>query len=87
MVQPTVNTILPRSPFFLLFVPQNIDRYNKMRSNVCVNEMVPLGPYAAVVKGKIFFDNNGSKVVFFPRDEITDPPSTTVLPIDRHGFD
>ena len=32
-----------------------------MRLNVCVNEMALFGSYAAVVKGKIFFDSDGSK--------------------------
>ena len=32
-----------------------------MRSNVCVNEMAPFGPFAAFVKGKTFFDSHGEK--------------------------
>ena len=54
-----------------------------MRLNVCVNEIALFGPCAAIVKSKTFFDSDGSKEVC-PRDEIVDPPGTTVLPIDRH---
>ena len=56
-----------------------------MRLNVCVNEMALFWPRAAVVKSKTFFDSDGSKEVC-TRDEIVDPPGTTVLPNDRHGF-
>ena len=57
-----------------------------MRLNVCVNEMALIAPYAAVVKDKTFFDRDGSKGEVCPRDEMSDPPGTAVLPIDRHGF-
>ena len=57
-----------------------------MRLNLCVNEIALFGPYAAVVKGKTFFNSDGSKGEVCPRDEIADPPSTNVLFIDRHGF-
>ena len=32
-----------------------------MGLNVCVNEIAPFGPYAAVAKGKTTFDSDGSK--------------------------
>ena len=69
---------------FSLFVPQNIDGHkHEMKCvNVCVNEMAPFGPYAAVVKGKTTFDSDGSKGVLSTRREIADPPGTNVFPIE-----
>ena len=46
--------------------------------------MALLGPYAAVLKGKTFFDSYGSKIGL-PRDGIDNLPSTAVLPIDIHN--
>ena len=53
-----------------------------MRSNVCVNEMALL---QLLSKAKHSLTAMAKKEVC-PRDEIADPPGTTVLPIDRHGF-
>ena len=78
----------PIPVFFLPLVPQDIDPYkqkNKMRLNVCVNEMTLYGPYAAVVEGKHSLTAMTRKEVY-PRDEIANTPRTTVLPIDSHGF-
>ena len=58
-----VNTIVPRSSFFAFCSPKYrlLQTQNKMRSNVCVNEMALFGPFAAFVKGKTFFDSHGEK--------------------------
>ena len=56
-----------------------------MRSNVCVNEIAPFGPFATLVKTKHSLTAMAQKEVC-PRDEIADPPGTAMLPIDRHGF-
>ena len=62
-VKVAVNTIVPRSPFFAFCTPKYrlLQTQNKMRSNVCVNEMALFGPFAAFVKGKTFFDSYGEK--------------------------
>ena len=62
-VKVAVNTIVPRSPFFSFYTPKYslLQTQNKMRSNVCVNEMALFGPFAAFGKGKTFFDSHGKK--------------------------
>ena len=56
-----INMIVPRSPFFASCTPKYrlLQTSNKMRSNVCVNEIALFGPFAAFVKGKTFFDSHG----------------------------
>ena len=56
-----------------------------MQLNVHVNGMVPFGPFAAIIKGKIPLTSMAQKEVC-PRDGIADPSGTNVLPTDRHGF-
>ena len=84
-----VNTIVPRSPFFFVFVPQNPDCYTHQKKRgrispsmewryLCYLQLVskakhPLTPMA--------------KEEVCPRDEIADPPGMAVLPIDIYGFD
>ena len=60
-IKVAVNTIVPRSPFFAFCTPKYrlLQTSNKMRSNVCVNEIALFEPFAAFVKGKTFFDNHG----------------------------
>ena len=47
--------------------------------------MALFGTFAAIAKGKTFFDSHREKGVC-PRDEIADPPGRAMLPIDIHGF-
>ena len=56
-----VNTIVPRSPFFAFCTPKHrlLQTYNKMRSNIAVNEMALFGSFPAFVKSKTFFDSHG----------------------------
>ena len=58
-----INTIVPRSPFFVFCTPKycRLQKYNIMRYNVCVNEMAPFGPFAAFIKGCITFYGSGRK--------------------------
>ena len=81
-----VNTILPQSPFFAFCTPESrpLQAYNKMRLDVCVNEMALFGPHAVVVKGETFFDSDGLKCGLPTRRD--DGSTRCVLPIDRHGF-
>ena len=89
IVKVAVNTIVPRSPFFFVFVPQNPDCYTHQKKRgrispsmewryLCYLQLVskaknPLTPMA--------------KEEVCPRDEIADPPGMAVLPIDIYGFD
>ena len=81
-------TTIPRSPFFAFRTKKycRLQTLNKMRSNICANEMALFRPFAAFVKGKHSLTIIAKNEVC-PRDEIADPPGTAVLPIDRHGFD
>ena len=91
LLKAAVNTIVPRSP--LLFKEKSfctpkyrsLQTLKKMRLNVCIKEMAPFGPFAAIIKGKTPFDSDAIKEVY-PRDEIVDPPGTNVFPIDRDNF-
>ena len=83
-VKVAVNTIVPRSPFFFVFVPQNPDGYTHQKKRgrispsmewryLCYLQLVskakhPLTPMA--------------KEEVCPRDEIADSPGMAVLPID-----
>ena len=62
-VKVAAETIVPRSPFFSFCTPKCrlLSTQNKMRSNVCVNEMALFGSFADFVKGKIFFDSHGER--------------------------
>ena len=53
-----------------------------MRSNICVNGIVLFEPF---VKARQLVEAMVDAEAC-PRDEITDPPGTVMLPIDRHGF-
>ena len=53
-----------------------------MRLNVCVNDMEPFGPFAAIIQGKTHFDSDGSKGGC-PQGELADPPGTNMFLIDR----
>ena len=74
---------------FLLCVPENVYgyiKYYKMGLNVCVNEMAPFGPFAAV----LFLRANWPLTAMARknnclRDERGDPRGTKVFPIERHG--
>ena len=78
-----VNTIVPRSPF-LLFVPQNTHKIKCGRMSASM-KWCYLGHLQFLSKAKHSFIVMAQKRVC-PRDEITDPPGTAVLPIDIHGF-
>ena len=57
-----------------------------MRLNVCVSEIAPFGPYAAVAKGKTTFDSDDSKGGLSARQD-SGPTDTDLFPlIERHGF-
>ena len=83
-----VKTIVPRSPF-LFFVPQSTN---------CYKHKIKCGRMSASMKWRylghlqLFLSKTKhsltamAKKEVYPRDEIADPPGTTVLPIDRHGF-
>ena len=58
--------------------------------NVCVNEMAPFGPFAAITqlllsRAKHPLTAMTQKEVC-PQDEIADPPGANGFPVDRHGF-
>ena len=55
-----IRSLLSTFLAFLLFVLQYIVGYtNKMRLNVCFNEMTPFGPFAAFIKGCSTHDKDG----------------------------
>ena len=64
-VKTALCTIVSRSPFFFLYskiLP--VTKQNKMRLNVCFNEMAPFGPFAAFIKGCSTYerdDRNGGQ--------------------------
>ena len=49
--------------------------------------MALFGPFAAVIKARAKHPLTAlAQKEVCPRDEIADPPSTNVFPVDRHGF-
>ena len=88
-VKVAVNTIVPRSPFFFVFVPQNPDCYThqKKRGRISPSmEWCYLCYLQLVSKAKNPLTPMAKEEVC-PRDEIADPPGMAVLPIDIYGFD
>ena len=57
-----VNTIVPPSPFFGFCTPKypSLQASNKIRLNICLDEMAPFGRFAAINKAKQSFDSGGS---------------------------
>ena len=56
-----------------------------MRLDVCVNELTPFGPFAAIIKGKHPLTAMAQKKVC-PQDERADLLGTNVLLVNRHCF-
>ena len=56
-----------------------------MRLNVCVNEMAPFGPFAAIVKGcitlTVVVEMDAS-----PQDEMANPQGMKMFAFERHGL-
>ena len=84
-----VNTIVPRSPFFFVFVPQNPDCYThqKKRGRICPSMEWRYLCYLQLVSKAKHPLTPMAKEEVCPRDEIADPPGMAVLPIDIYGFD
>ena len=84
-----VNTIVPRSPFFFVFVPQNPDCYTHQKKRGRISPSMKwryLCYFQLVAKAKHSLTPKVNKKVC-PRDEIADPPGMAVLPVDIYGFD
>ena len=84
-----VNTIVPRSPFFFVFVPQNPDCYTHQKKRGRISPSMKwryLCYFQLVAKAKHLLTPMANEEVC-PRDEIADPPGMAVLPIDIYGFD
>ena len=89
MVKVAVNTIVPRSPFFFVFVPQNPDCYTHQKKRGRISPSMEwryLCYLQLVSKAKHPLTPMANEEVC-PRDEIADPPGMAVLPIDIYGFD
>ena len=84
-----VNTIVPRSPFFFVFVPQNPDCYThqKKRGRISPSMEWRYLCYLQLVSKAKHSLTPMAKEEVCPRDEIADPPGMAVLPIDIYGFD
>ena len=68
--------------FFAFCTPKipSVTKMKKMRLNVCVNEMAPLGPFAAFTKGYVTFDSGVTKGgLVCARDETANPPGMKVF--------
>ena len=84
-----VNTIVPRSPFFFVFVPQNPDCYTHQKKRGRISPSMEwryLCYLQPLSKAKNPLTPMAKEEVC-PRDEIADPPGMAVLPIDIYGFD
>ena len=53
--------------------------------NVCVNDMVPFGPFAAFIKGCITFYSSDRNEVN-PQDNMAKPQGVKVFTVERYGL-
>ena len=84
-----VNTIVPRSPFFL-FLYLKTQTVTHIRKNA-VEYLRQWNGAICVIYNLVSKAKNPltpmAKEEVCPRDEIADPPGMAVLPIDIYGFD